>query len=77
MEFVILPPNTSPNVMIDPHTLVDTRMNPQDFQNKVHEIMSIPMNGQANNNTTSRKNNGDNNTNSDDNNMQRNARDRA
>jgi len=42
MEVVILPPNTSPNVICSSHTLMDTTVNRQDFQKKVHEIMSIP-----------------------------------
>ena len=42
MEIVILPPNTSPNVIRNSHTLMDTTANRQDFQKKVHEIMSIP-----------------------------------
>jgi len=42
MEIVILPPNTSPNVIRNSHTLMDITANRQDFQKKVHEVMSIP-----------------------------------
>jgi len=43
MEIVILPPNTSPNVIRNSHTLMDTTANRQEFQKRVNEIMSIPI----------------------------------
>jgi hypothetical protein len=71
MEFVILPPNTSPNVIRNTHTLIDTRMNRQDFQNKVHEIMSIPNKGHDTTQSTSKHNIGRQSKQSDNNNIQR------
>ena len=71
MEIVILPPNTSPNVIRNSHTLMDTTANRQDFQKKVYEIMSIPNKTQNTvKNSTDRKSN-DHNRQSEKNNIQR------
>jgi len=71
MEIVILPPNTSPNVIRNSHTLMDTTANRQDFQKKVHEIMSIPSKTQNTvKKSTDRKSN-EQNRQSENNNIQR------
>jgi len=70
-EFVILPPNTSPNVIRNSHTLMDTTINRQDFQKKVHEIMSIPSKTQNTVKSSADRKSSEHNRQSENNNVQR------